>query len=109
MKKETICRETVSSKRKVSIFIDKSTKLSRKTALVVVIRALYGDIPGERYVLNLDLIELSGTSAENILRFEKNFLQECYTGFYMDGASVMLGEKSGVAARLVSHFPQIIL
>ena len=66
--KKTICKKIISLKNKISRLIDESTTLSKKTMLVVVIRTFFGNFPGEAYVFNLDLIELSSTTAENITR-----------------------------------------
>ena len=40
--------------------------------------------------------------------FTDEYLSECFIGFASDGASVMLGKKSGVATRLKARFPQLM-
>src|SRR6218665_1895938 len=117
--KKAICREIISSKKKISVLIDESTTLSKKTTLVVAIRTFFANFPGEAYVFNLDLIELSSTTAENITKellsnlnmhgFDQDFLDECLIAFACDGASAMIGKDSGVATRLQNIFPNLLI
>lgn len=51
-------------KKIISILVDESTTLSRKTTLAIVLRTFFETFPGEPYTFNLDLIELCSTSAE---------------------------------------------
>jgi len=66
----------------------------------------------------LDIIKLSATNAKSIHNallpcltshgFSEEFLTEYWMGFGADGASVVFGSKSGVAAQLKAKFPLII-
>lgn len=117
--KKKICYEIISSQKKISVLIDESTALSRSSALVVVLRTFFADFPGDAYVFNLDLIELSNASANNIYSqlldclnkhgFDESYLNKCFIGFACDGASVMLGKSSGVATLLKNKFPHLII
>lgn len=117
--KKIICQEIILKKMKLSVLVDESTTLSRKTTLVVVLRTYFETFPGEPYTFNLDLIELSSTSAEHITiallnclnthGFDQTFLVDCLVCFACDGASVMIGKDSGVATRLKSIFPNLII
>ena len=104
---------------KISVLIDESTTLSRKSTLVIVIRTYFEDYPSGAYVFNLDLIELTNTTSESITNqllsclhkhgFDQTFLKECFIAFACDGASVMLGKNKGVAKRLQSIFPNLVI
>lgn len=120
--KNAICKNIIDNKRKISVLIDESTTLSKKTTLVVVIRSNFEDSSSnlERtYVFNLDLIELTDSTAENITKdlliclnkygFDQTFLEEHLIAFACDGASVMIGKKSGVATRLQTIFPNLLV
>lgn len=117
--KPIICKDIILDKKKISILVDESTTLSRKTTLVVVLRTFFETFPGEPCTFNLDLIELCSTSAEqitialleclNAYGFDQQFLKECLVCFACDGASVMIGKNSGVTARLVSKFNYLAL
>jgi len=100
-----------------AILIDESTTLSNnKACLVVYIRCSIGD--SKPYSLFLDLIELSGTTAVAIgdalvkclhdHKFTDTILKNRWLALGTDGASVMLGRKGGVLAKLQETFPNII-
>jgi len=67
----------------------------------------------------LDLIELEDQSAMTIFNslvdclafygFDDDYLKNHLIGFASDGASVMLGRKSAVAARIVEKYPTVIV
>jgi hypothetical protein len=117
--KKNICKDIISTKKKISVLIDESTTLSKRTVLIVVLRVFFEDIPGDPYTFNLDLIELSDASAESITKellrclnehgFDEFFLKHCFIAFASDGASVMLGKNSGVATRLKTMFPNLVV
>lgn len=64
----------------------------------------------------LDLVELSATNADGIYQalmnnlshhgFFEAIMKERFVCFASDGASVMLGSKSGVATKIVEKFSQ---
>jgi len=65
--KTIICKDIILDKKKISILVDESTTLSRKTTLVVVLRTFFETFPGEPYTFNLDLIELCSTLPNKLL------------------------------------------
>ena len=89
-----------------------------KLTLIVFLRA---SIDGKAVPINfpLDLVELKSLCASHIADkivdcLFKNgssieLLQEVIIGFCSDGASVMLGTKSGVGKLLKDKFPDVIL
>lgn len=101
---------------KISVLIDESTSLSKKSAMVVTIRAGIGE--ADPLFIFLDLVELEGQTAALVLDsllfclkqhgFSQEFLEKNWVGFASDGASVMTGKKSGVATRLKELFPHIV-
>ena len=105
------------AKSSCSVLIDESTSLGRASCLVVYLRTTFDDSTGP-VTFFLDIIELSSTTAEGIEKalldclhghgLTVDYLQAHWVGFGCDGASVMMGIKSGVAARLRSKFPQVI-
>ncbi|KAJ4946434.1 hypothetical protein JOQ06_024101 [Pogonophryne albipinna] len=65
-----------------------------------------------------ELIELDGTTADDITKalmeclgrdFNEDFLGQCFVSFACDGASVMLGKRTGVATQLCSKFPSLFV
>ena len=95
--------------------IDESTTLSRKTTLIIYIRVAFNDA---LHTIFLDLLELSQTDASTIYEelikclrsygFDDAYLSENLIAFATDGASVMLGRRSGVAIRIREKFPRVI-
>lgn len=88
----------------MSILIDESMTLSKKSCLVVYIHASIQN--SDPLTFFLEVIELEQTTADSItdalLKFlmdnglDDEFLKQCFLGFCSDGASVMLGRKAGV-------------
>lgn len=117
--KSKICNEIISSKKKISVILDESSAISKSPCLVVVLKTFLSDFPGDAEVFNLDLIQLSDTSTNNVCLellnclnkhgFDECFLNECFIGFACDGASVTLGKNGGVAELLKIKFPNLII
>ena len=91
--------------------IDESTSLSLNLRCSV-------DAECEPITVFLDLLELSSLTADAIVEsvmtcLHKNGLSDyvlhrCWLGLATDGASVMLGKKGGVYAKLKENFPNLI-
>lgn len=106
----------VTEHQRFSVLIDESTTLSKKSALVVYLTSIISGVPT---VLFLDLVELESQSAESITEsllqclqtwgMDEDFIKENFIAFASDGASAMLGRKSGVAARLQLLYPHLIV
>jgi hypothetical protein len=104
-------------KSNMSVMIDESTSLSRLSCLIVYVRAVF-DIDVGPVTFFLDIVELGSTNSDGIVLsltdcltangFTEEFLRDHWIGLGTDGASVMLGIKSGVAAKLTISFPRLI-
>ncbi|CAI6372550.1 unnamed protein product [Macrosiphum euphorbiae] len=102
---------------KLCILVDESTTLIRKSMLVICLRCAIGEL-GEINTFFFDIVELNNTSAVSVkgsmlqalekygINFE--FLKKNLNAFVSDGASNMLGRKSGVGTLLKNDFPNII-
>lgn len=111
-----LAAQIVSSNEKVAIMIDESTTSSTATTLVVCMRTFIESSPLTFY---LDLVEVEEASSGTItlkllnalhkLGMTEEWLQKHLIGFASDGASAMLGKTSGVAARLLSKFPDLLI
>lgn len=106
----------LSQKRCFAVLIDESTSLSRLSCLIVYIRTVLCHDAGP-VTFFLDIVELSQTISDGIVSalnqcltahgFTDVFLAECWVGIGVDGASVMLGSKSGVVTKFKSLFPRL--
>ena len=103
------------SNTKIAIIINESTTISKKSALIIYVKASLPD-PITFY---LDTIELDHKGAECIFStlmkcvdmygFTSSLLSEKLLCFASDGASVMLGSRSGVASRIQQVFLNVIV
>lgn len=117
--RQKILENVISSGSKFSVVIDESTTLSNKTALVVYLKTCVSEKNEEPEFLFLSLKELSAQTAEVITDtllqllsdngFTEEFLQENWLSLVSDGASVMIGSRSGVATRLRIKYPQLFV
>ncbi len=87
------------SETKLSILIDESTTISKKSVLIIYSRA---SLDGNEEPLNvfLDLVELAATKAEDIYRALIENLT--HDGFIEKN-------KAGVAAKIVQMFPNVLI
>lgn len=116
--KEKVCQFVIENEARISVLIDESTTISSKSVLICYIKC---DIPGsdEPLTIFLDIFELEQKDAETIYKnlleclekhgFDKAYLKKFLIGFCSDGAHVMLGKNSGVAARLKKDFPNVLV
>ena len=102
---------------KILVLVDESTTSGNKSALTVHIKAWLGGESEPEYYF-LDLIELPCTTSKCVTdtllgylkeHFTSEFLQKNWIAFISDGASVMLGNKSGVGARLFQLYPNLFI
>ena len=63
--RKKICKTIKDNDRKIAIITDKSTSLSKKACLIVYIRAVIFEVPGNIF---LDIRELEGQDAESIVK-----------------------------------------
>lgn len=111
-----ICNNIVSNSSKFSVLVDESTTVSGKSCLIIHLSYVLQNIPT---VMFLDIVELPKTDAATITTylinalaafgFDSQFLTENLICFACDGASVMLGMKSGVATQLATLVPDVII
>jgi len=116
--RKKVTEKVLSGNSKLSILIDESTTDSKISVLIVYIRASLEECE-QPLTFFLDLVELSSTTAAGIYEalmknlsdhgFSESILRERLICFASDGASVMLGRKSGVASKLVEKFPNILI
>ena len=116
--KTDVCADIALNKSKISPIVDESTSVSKKSRLILYLRAQLDNAELPQNVF-LQLVELSDQVAEvicnTILKILENnginnaFLQRNLIAFCSDGASVMLGKCSGVGTRLKSKCPNLIL
>ncbi len=115
--RQSACSHIQKSGGKISVLIDESTTVSNKSALIIYLKC-QSEVNGEPHFMFLDLIELEDQSAaticQSLLRclschgFDDIYLKNNLICFASDGASVMLGKKSGVASLLAEKYPNII-
>lgn len=116
--KRRIIAEIKNISGKISVIIDESTTLGSKSTLIVYLKCEFSKEQPPHFLF-LDLIELNGQTSEIIVEslldclskhgFDDNYLKENLISFASDGASTMLGKKSGVAERLLKLYPGIIV
>ncbi|KAF2888044.1 hypothetical protein ILUMI_18130 [Ignelater luminosus] len=113
-----IFKNIIKQNAKVCIIIDEASTASRKSTLVIYLNCAVQSAP-EPVMLFVALKELMSTTAECIFNtllstlndcgFHNAYLKANLIAFCSDGASTMLGRKSGVAAKLLESFPKIIV
>ena len=95
----------------VGILCDESTGIANLKQLVIFVKYLVEGLPQTRF---LKVVSLQNGKADTI---EQKLLEVCQTckvslgnvlGFGSDGASVMVGKSSGVAARLKNHNSEML-
>lgn len=115
--RKKICQRIQAIEGKISVLIDESTSLGCKTTLIVYLKC-ETDKSCEPHFMFLDLIELPNQRADTIMQhllkclrahgFDDTYLKNHLVSFASDGASVMLGRKSGVAKQLSGQYPNIV-
>ena len=116
--RSSLTEEIVKSGVKFSILIDESTSISRKTVLIIHIRTCLSQSACPITIF-FDIVELKSTRAGDIFHalltrlikigFTEEVLQNSLICCATDGASVMLGKKSGVATLLLEKFPNVVI
>uniref|UniRef100_A0A3P9HRP9 DUF4371 domain-containing protein n=1 Tax=Oryzias latipes TaxID=8090 RepID=A0A3P9HRP9_ORYLA len=116
--KTEIMTKMIQNRSKITVLADESTNVGNKSTLIVFVKASV-DGAMEPIAFPLDLVDLDSLCAAHIKEklincllkngFTMQLLQELLIGFCSDGASVMLGVKSGVGKLLKDDFPSIVL
>ena len=116
-----LCHEIVERKLKISVMLDESTTVSRKSCMVVFLFTPWpmDEKCDECFSFPLGLVELESLKADHIVSsllellkkngFENSYLEQNLIGACSDGASVMLGKNSGALTQLQNMFPKIVL
>ena len=117
MKKKPLSK-IIESKSKINILADEPVSVGDKSTLIVFPRASVDSKAASIY-FPLDFVELESLCASHVADkiadcllkngYTIELLQDVFIGFCSDGASVMLGTKSGVRKLLKDKFPDIIL
>uniref|UniRef100_UPI00358E052F E3 SUMO-protein ligase KIAA1586-like n=1 Tax=Myxine glutinosa TaxID=7769 RepID=UPI00358E052F len=113
-----LCSAIISDNCKISLILMnyESTTVSHKSALILYIRTfMYSETKStDAFAFPLELIELESLSAESITNnvlstldkhtFTEAYLKKNLVGVCADGASTMVGKKSGVMTRFFFDF-----
>ncbi|XP_034290226.1 E3 SUMO-protein ligase KIAA1586-like [Pantherophis guttatus] len=101
---------------KICLLIDEDSTIARKPVVIVFLKVEDSKEPPTIFV---ELVELEKQDSETIytsvmeslnnVGFTKNYLEKNLIGFCSDGASALLGRKSGVSTRIAEEFPNIII
>jgi hypothetical protein len=115
--KKTLMSAVLNSKAAIAVLIDESTSIGRLSCLNVYFRTTVDEAVGP-VTFFLDVVELDDTTAGGIAShllkclstygLSEEYLVEHWIGLAVDGASVMLGNKSGVATQLKAKFPLLL-
>uniref|UniRef100_A0A8C8RZV8 E3 SUMO-protein ligase KIAA1586-like n=1 Tax=Pelusios castaneus TaxID=367368 RepID=A0A8C8RZV8_9SAUR len=115
--KRSLCSSIIPQQYQISVLIDESTSLSKLSCLVIYLRTTF-DVHVGPVTFFLDLVELGSNDADGVVLallqcltahgFTEEFLKDNWIGIGVDGTSVMLGRKAGVAAKLKTRFPRLI-
>lgn len=114
--KSSLCNRLIDSNSKLSVLIDESSTISGKSCLIIHISFVLDNVPT---VMFLELVELSKGDASSITTillqtldargFSESFLKKNLICIACDGASVMLGSKSGVGLSIQKVIPEVIV
>nr|XP_047132587.1 E3 SUMO-protein ligase KIAA1586-like [Hydra vulgaris] len=98
-----------------------TSTISSKSTLIVFIKVESSTVASSEItpIIFVDIVELDAQDANTIFQsllgvllavgFDTNYLKMNLIGFCSDGASVMLGCKSGVSVRIKEMFPNVII
>uniref|UniRef100_H3AKH7 HAT C-terminal dimerisation domain-containing protein n=1 Tax=Latimeria chalumnae TaxID=7897 RepID=H3AKH7_LATCH len=113
-----LVESVISNDLKIGFMIDESTTASKKAALVICMKVVFTN-SDEASSMFFDLVQLADTTASTIHDtflqalydngFTQEFLLRNFVSFATNGASNMLGRKSGVATLLLGMFPNVIV
>lgn len=115
-----LCSRIKENNQKVSVLMDESTNVSRKSCLIVYLRTGWVIRKSDEcFAFPLGLVELDSMTANVITKetldlltkwgFDDEYLKQNLVGACSDGASVMVGKNSGVLTQLKEKYPNIML
>lgn len=115
--RKALCSSIISSNSKISVLIDEGTSTGNKSCLTIHLKC-HTAVDTPPVVVFLDLVQLDKTDATTITAaifkclerwgFSDDFLMNHWVCITTDGASVMLGHKSGVATLVSQKFHRVI-
>ena len=102
-----VCEKIKAEERKKAIITDELATISKKACVIIYIRSVLCD---KHINVSLNICELLGLDAQSICdcivdtlarySFNKDYLVNNLIAFTSDGASLILGIKSGVGKKL---------
>lgn len=111
-----LVRWMMENQSKFSLLIDESTPLSNKSTLILYFALVFDDY--EPTYVFFNLLELESQDAECIVKaiwtcfrdagFSDTFIKNNMVTLLTDGASVMVGSKSGVWTRMKADIPHLL-
>jgi len=111
------CKQVIEIGSCFSVLVDESTTVSNKSTLIVYLKCITNENT-EPHLIFLQLLELDDQKATTITQallnclhhfgFTDDYMRDHLVAFVSDGASVMTGRKSGVAAQLTDIFPKLV-
>uniref|UniRef100_A0A2D4LSF5 KRAB domain-containing protein n=1 Tax=Micrurus spixii TaxID=129469 RepID=A0A2D4LSF5_9SAUR len=114
--KKQLFTKIIENNLKICLIVDEVVTISCKPVVTLFLK-VEDSITSP--TIFLELVELENQDAETIcssvmkslnnVGFTKNYLKNNLIGFCSDGASVMLGRKSGVSSRIAKEFPNIVI
>ncbi|XP_070599993.1 E3 SUMO-protein ligase KIAA1586 homolog [Erythrolamprus reginae] len=114
--KKQLFTKIIEDNLKICLIIDEASTVSCKPVVILFLKV---EDSVTSPTIFLELVELENQDAETIycsvmeslnkVGLTKNYLKENLIGFCSDGASVMLGRKSGVSRRIAKEFPNIVI
>ncbi|XP_026555953.1 E3 SUMO-protein ligase KIAA1586-like isoform X2 [Pseudonaja textilis] len=114
--KKEIFTKIIENNLKICLIIDEVPMILCKPVVIVFLKVEDSVTSPTIFV---ELVELEKQDADTIfssvmeslnnIGLTKNYLEKNLIGFCSDGASIMLGRKSGVSTRIAKEFPNIII
>lgn len=120
--KKKLSEKIIANNCKISLLMDESTTISRKSTLIVYVRTSLFNCDAssaDAFAYPLELVELSSLSSSHIVDslygvldkhgFNEAFLSSNLIGLCSDGASNMVGRKSGVLTTINKKYPNTLI
>uniref|UniRef100_A0A8C6V7V3 E3 SUMO-protein ligase KIAA1586-like n=1 Tax=Naja naja TaxID=35670 RepID=A0A8C6V7V3_NAJNA len=114
--KKEIFTKIIENNLKICLIIDEVPTILCKPVVIVFLKVEDSVTSPTIFV---ELVELEKQDTDTIfssvmeslnnIGFTKNYLEKNLIGFCSDGASIMLGRKSGVSTRIAKEFPNIVI
>lgn len=113
--RKKVVKACLNSGNPISVLLDESTSLSKKSCLIVYVRCAVNGSPSTFF---LDLVELGSGTASGIMKalldtlhkhgFSQDFLKDKWLSIATDGCSTMLGRCNGLIVKLQETYPDLL-